>query len=151
MVFLLLVGCYCIVVVVLGWFLSMCFLLFLIFFHCCFFFLFSSRSSKILLHPSSFLQGLGLSPCALSQDFVQVQGHGLAGDQTLDLLLQLVGKDPHQGLGSKPVLGPLLVVAWKTKTVLRTRVRSIVQQYIFTRYLVACPWTSCDRWGKYHE
>merc|ERR1711922_23798 len=54
---------------------------------------------------------LGLAPGALSEDLVQVQGHGLAGDQTLHLGLQLGGQHAHQGLGSEAVLGTLLVVA----------------------------------------
>merc|ERR1711931_298500 len=41
---------------------------------------------------------LGLAPGALSEDLVQVQGHGLAGDQTLHLGLQLGGQHAHQGL-----------------------------------------------------
>merc|ERR1711917_65572 len=54
---------------------------------------------------------LGLAPGALSEDLVQAQGHGLAGDQTLHLGLQLGGQHAHQGLGSEAVLGTLLVVA----------------------------------------
>ena len=56
------------------------------------------------------LQGLCLSPRALSEDLVQVEGHGLLGDQVLHLVLQVVGEDAHQGLGREAVLGALLVV-----------------------------------------
>jgi len=52
-----------------------------------------------------------LAPRALSQDFVEVQSDGLLVDQALNLALQGVGQDPHQSLGSEPVLGPLFVVS----------------------------------------
>ena len=54
--------------------------------------------------------GLGLAPGALSKDFVQVEGHGLAGDEALNFGLQGGGEDSHQGLGGETVLGALLVV-----------------------------------------
>ena len=56
------------------------------------------------------LKRLALSPGALSQDLVEVQSHGLLVDQVFYLGFQFVGEDPHEGLGSEPVLGPLLVV-----------------------------------------
>jgi hypothetical protein len=40
------------------------------------------------------LQG-SLSPCALAKDFVQVQGHGVLGNQALNFFLQVAGQDPH--------------------------------------------------------
>ena len=52
-----------------------------------------------------------LSPSALSQDFVEVEGDGVLGDESFDFDLQAVGQDPHQSLGSETVLGALLVVA----------------------------------------
>ena len=55
--------------------------------------------------------GLGLAPGALAEDLVQVQGHGLVGDQAFDLVLQVGGQHAHQGLGGESVLGALLVVA----------------------------------------
>ena len=57
------------------------------------------------------LERLGLAPCALAQDLVEVQGHGLLGDEGLDLVLDALGQDPHQSLGCKAVLGSLLVVS----------------------------------------
>jgi len=54
---------------------------------------------------------LGLSPGALSQDLVQVQSHGLAGDESFDFGLEVGGQNSHQGLGGKTVLGTLLVVS----------------------------------------
>jgi hypothetical protein len=56
------------------------------------------------------LQG-SLSPCALAKDFVQVQGHGVLGNQALNFFLQVAGQDPHQGLGGETILGALFVVA----------------------------------------
>merc|ERR1719414_1602903 len=61
-------------------------------------------------HDLECLKGLALSPGALSQDFVQVQSHGLLVDQVFYLGFQFVREDPHQSLRSKPVLGTLLVV-----------------------------------------
>merc|ERR1719414_1794236 len=61
-------------------------------------------------HDLECLKGLALSPGALSQDFVQVQSHGLLVDQVFYLGFQFVREDPHQGLRSKPILGTLLVV-----------------------------------------
>merc|ERR1719309_9129 len=55
--------------------------------------------------------GLGLSPGALSEDLVQVEGHGLVCDKSLHFGLESGGEDSHQGLGGEPVLGALLVVA----------------------------------------
>ena len=54
--------------------------------------------------------GLGLAPGALSKDFVEVEGHGLAGDEALNFGLQGGGENSHQGLGGETVLGALLVV-----------------------------------------
>jgi len=54
---------------------------------------------------------LGLAPGALSQDLVEVEGHGLVGDQALDFGLEAGGEDSHEGLGGKSVLGALLVVS----------------------------------------
>ena len=51
-----------------------------------------------------------MAPGALSQNFVQVQSHGFLVDQAFYFGLQVVGEDPHQGLGSEPVLGTLLVI-----------------------------------------
>jgi len=57
------------------------------------------------------LQRFALAPGALSQNFVQVQSHGFLVDQAFNFALQVIGEDPHQGLGSEPVLGTLFVVA----------------------------------------
>ena len=52
-----------------------------------------------------------LGPGTLTQDVVQIQGDVALLDQTFNLLGQLHGEDPHEGLGGEPVLGPLLVVS----------------------------------------
>jgi len=52
-----------------------------------------------------------LSPSTLAKNLVEVKGHGLLVDEAFDLGLEGFGQDPHEGLGSEPVLGPLLVVA----------------------------------------
>ena len=49
----------------------------------------------------------------MAEDLVQVQGDGVLGDQTFDLVLQVVGQNPHQSLGGEAILGALLVVAWR--------------------------------------
>merc|ERR1739848_268528 len=54
---------------------------------------------------------LGLSPGALSQDLVQIQSHGLAGDESFDFGLEVGGQNSQQGIGGKTVLGTLLVVS----------------------------------------
>ena len=59
-----------------------------------------------------------LSPGALSQDFVEVQGDGVLGDESFDLVLESLWKNPHQGLGSETVLGALLVITWTKKNII---------------------------------
>ena len=51
------------------------------------------------------------APRALTQDLVEVQSDVLLVDQSLDLALQRVRQDPHQSLGSEPILGALFVVS----------------------------------------
>ena len=67
-----------------------------------------------LSDPWFFFQKLqwSLSPGALTQDFVEVQSYRVLGDQTFDLNPEIVGENPHQGLGGETVLGALLVVTW---------------------------------------
>ena len=45
-----------------------------------------------------------LAPRALSQNFVKVQSDGFLVDKTLNLTLESVGQNPHQSLGSEPVI-----------------------------------------------
>ena len=47
----------------------------------------------------------------MTQDLVEVQSDVLLVDQAFDLALQRVRQDPHQSLGSEPVLGALFVVS----------------------------------------
>ena len=51
-----------------------------------------------------------LSPCALSQDFVEVESHGVLGNQSFNLILEGGWQNPHQGLGSETVFGALFVI-----------------------------------------
>jgi len=69
----------------------------------------TKRKTKTEVSKSSLERSL--SPGALAEDLVQVQGDGVLGDQSLDLVLQVVGQNPHQGLGGETILGTLLVVA----------------------------------------
>ena len=54
---------------------------------------------------------LGGHPGAGPEDLVQVEGHGALLNQSLHLGPLGGRQDPHQSLGGKPVLGPLLVVS----------------------------------------
>jgi len=51
-----------------------------------------------------------LSPGALAENLVEIQGHGLFGDEALDFVLQVLGQYSHEGLGGETVLGALLVI-----------------------------------------
>jgi len=59
-----------------------------------------------------FIGCLGLSPGALTEDFIKVESDGLLLDKTFNLLVQARRKDPHESLGSKPIFGTLLVSPW---------------------------------------
>merc|ERR1712089_25671 len=52
-----------------------------------------------------------LSPRALTEDLVQIKGNSSLLDEYLHLSLESSRKDPHQSLGCKPILGPLLVIS----------------------------------------
>ena len=52
-----------------------------------------------------------LTPGALTQDVVEVQGDGLFLNQSFNFSFKISRQDSHQGLGGEPVLGSLLVVA----------------------------------------
>jgi hypothetical protein len=57
------------------------------------------------------LQGFDLlSPGALAENLVEIQGHGLFGDEAFDFVLQVLGQYSHEGLGGETVLGALLVI-----------------------------------------
>ena len=48
---------------------------------------------------------------ALTENFIQVKCDQLFSNLCLHFCLQVSRKDPHDGLGGKPVLGTLLVVS----------------------------------------
>merc|ERR1719250_374465 len=50
------------------------------------------------------------SPGTLAKDLIEIHGHGVGSNKTLNLCLLSRGQDPHDCLGCKPVLGSLLVV-----------------------------------------
>ena len=52
-----------------------------------------------------------LTPGALTQDVVKVQSDGLLLNQGFNFSFKISRQDSHQGLGGKPILGPLLVVS----------------------------------------
>merc|ERR1711997_287975 len=52
-----------------------------------------------------------LTPGALTQDVVEVQGDGLFLNQSFDFSFKISRQDSHESLGGKPVLGSLLVVS----------------------------------------
>merc|ERR1711990_603582 len=52
-----------------------------------------------------------LTPGALTQDVVEVQGDRLFVNETLHLSFKISRQDSHEGLGGEPVLGSLLVVS----------------------------------------
>merc|ERR1711990_1098703 len=52
-----------------------------------------------------------LTPGALTQDVVEVQGDRLFVNETLHLSFKISRQDSHESLGGEPVLGPLLVVS----------------------------------------
>ena len=52
-----------------------------------------------------------LTPGALTQDVVEVQGDGLFLNQSFDFSFKISRQDSHEGLGGEPVLGSLLVVS----------------------------------------
>ena len=57
------------------------------------------------------LQGFDLlSPGALAENLVEIQGHGLFGDEAFDFVLQVLRQYSHEGLGGETVLGALLVI-----------------------------------------
>jgi len=54
-----------------------------------------------------------LTPSALAKNFIQVQSHGVFGNQSLNLAFEVVGENSHESFGSKAILGTLLVVSYK--------------------------------------
>merc|ERR1719322_2065628 len=52
-----------------------------------------------------------LSPSALTKDVIKVKGDGLFFDKSLNFSFKISRQDPHECLGSKSVLGSLLVIS----------------------------------------
>merc|ERR1712106_1110173 len=60
--------------------------------------------------PSAFCL-LGDSPGAFTKNFIQVHGHRTGCNKSFNLSLLSWRQDPHESLGSKPVLCPLLMIS----------------------------------------
>ena len=58
-----------------------------------------------------FMLTILLTPGALTQDVVEVQGDGLFLNQSFNFSFKISRQDSHEGLGGEPVLGSLLVVS----------------------------------------
>ena len=71
---------------------------------------FSFPGGKCVHWIGRLLDLFGFNPGADSKNLIKIQRDLLVLNKPLDVSLDGCGKNPHEGLGSEPVLGPLLVV-----------------------------------------
>ena len=71
----------------------------------------SFKTLNLFVIFSQNLLDLIFTPSASTKNLIQIQCNFTLLNQTLNFFTKICWKNPHQSLGSEPVLGPLLVVA----------------------------------------
>ena len=71
----------------------------------------SFKTLNLFVIFSQNLLDLIFTPSASTKNLIQIQCNFTLLNQTLNFFTKICWENPHQGLGSEPVLGPLLVVA----------------------------------------